>query len=124
MTEIIREKDSGLDWIAKIVEVFIVISISISFITMGSGLKNFLDGYVDTITKVIEAREDNIFHRLPPFLWWVTPSLTFRVLLYVLSFGFCIGFAAGNPSCFLVLLEYFGTFSSPILHVKKKKKKD
>jgi hypothetical protein len=49
LTEVIRDTQPDLEWIAKIVEVFIVVSISISFITVGSGLKNFLDG--TTVTR-------------------------------------------------------------------------
>lgn len=44
LAEIIKQDKPDLDWIAMIVDVFIVVSISISFITVGSGLKNFLDG--------------------------------------------------------------------------------
>jgi len=125
LTEIIRDKQPHLEWIAKIVEVFIVVSISISFITVGSGLKNFLDGYALTFsTKILNSAEEgrskaarkitNFVDRVQAqsqHMSWFSVETGLRILLYVFSFGISVGFAVGKPACFLVMLEYFASFA-------------
>ncbi len=44
LTEVINQDTPTLTWIANVVEAFIIISVTISFITVGSGMKNFIDG--------------------------------------------------------------------------------
>eukprot|EP01102_Stenamoeba_stenopodia_P019591 TRINITY_DN7438_c0_g1_i2.p1 TRINITY_DN7438_c0_g1~~TRINITY_DN7438_c0_g1_i2.p1 ORF type:complete len:207 (+),score=30.60 TRINITY_DN7438_c0_g1_i2:73-693(+) len=105
LTEVIKRTESlnSLDWIADIVDYFIMISVTISFITVGSGLKNFLDGYVATLSDkfpLINWKVGHIISKVCP-----TP-LFYRIVLYSASFGLSIGFAVGKPSCFLVILEY------------------
>jgi len=124
LTNIIKQRESGLDWIATIVKVFIVVSISISFITVGSGMKNFLDGYAFTFaTKVQNKAADgsrtagkvvNFFDRVQAksdHLSWFSIEMGFRFLLYFISFGVAVGFAASKPACFLVMLEYVASFA-------------
>jgi len=99
-----------------------MISVTISFITVGSGLKNFLDGYVATLSDkfpLVNWRGGHVIARV------CSTQLFFRVILYTASFGLSIGFAVvcsissvslnfffliysfkGKPTCFLVILEY------------------
>jgi len=124
LAEIIKQDKPDLDWIAMIVDVFIVVSISISFITVGSGLKNFLDGYALTFTMKVQNRAEkgstkalrvtNFFDSVQArssHLSWFSLETFFRAILYIISFGASVGFAAGKPACFLVMLEYFASFA-------------
>jgi amino acid permease len=111
LTDIIKEDHPDLTWVATIVEVFILISVTVSYITVGSGLKNFLDGYARHFSKLLVASRYNFLERLPPKMQWMSPNLFFKILLYLGSFGLCVGFALGKPACFLVVLEYFGSFA-------------
>lgn len=124
LTEVIRDTQPDLEWIAKIVEVFIVVSISISFITVGSGLKNFLDGYAFTFSSKIQASAENgsgLAMKITGFfdnvqarslhLSWFSVETGLKIVLYLISFGLSIGFAVGKPACFLVMLEYFASFA-------------
>merc|ERR1711879_1093649 len=102
----------------------IVVSISISFITVGSGLKNFLDGYAFTFSSKIQASAESssgLAMRITGFfdnvqarsvhLSWFSGETGLKIALYLFSFGLSIGFAVGKPACFLVMLEYFASFA-------------
>jgi len=102
LTTIIRQQRKSLDWIAEVVEIFIVVSVTVSFIAVGSGLKNFIDGHINTFVKIVKRNSPVAGHLS-------TPSITFilKYLAYFFSFAISVGFAIGKPSCFLVVLEYF-----------------
>lgn len=66
-------------------------------------MKNFLDGYVVYFSKKYNWFKPSNYY----FMKWLTSYKFFQIVLYSFSFGLSIGFAIGNPSCFLVVLEYF-----------------
>jgi len=103
LTEILNDQEPALSWIAKVVEAFIVISVTISFITVGSGLKNFIDGYVLNFAAWMPIHAITKFR----ILRWCTPVIFYKIVIYTVSFGASISIAVGKPSCFLVILEYF-----------------
>jgi len=101
LTEIIDQQTPNLAWIANIVEGFIIISVTISFITVGSGMKNFIDGYISSF---IKKNPVTLFRNLPT---WLPPSIIYKSLAYFISFGISLAVALGKPACFLVIMEYF-----------------
>mmetsp|Transcript_29296 Transcript_29296/g.41246 ORF Transcript_29296/g.41246 Transcript_29296/m.41246 type:complete len:528 (-) Transcript_29296:60-1643(-) len=103
LVEILQDDEDGnssFGWIATIVQVFIMISVTVSFIAVGSGLKNFLDGQALFFV-------DNIPWNTIPVIRRYNPLIIIKIFMYVFSFGSCLAIALGKPSCFLVILEYF-----------------
>lgn len=103
LVEILEDDENGnssFGWIATIVQVFIMISVTVSFIAVGSGLKNFLDGQALFFV-------DHIPWNTLPVVRRYNPIIIIKIVMYVFSFGSCLAIALGKPSCFLVILEYF-----------------
>jgi len=101
LTEIIKAERPHLKWIAIVVEVFILISVTVSFITVGSGLKNFVDAYAHKLYKMATKSKYPVLRK----------EFFYKILVYFGSFGISVGFALGKPKCFLVILEYFSSGS-------------
>jgi len=106
LTEIVRGKQPSLRWVAHVVEAFIMVSVTVSFITVGSGLKNYLDGYLVNLVQMFPVT--GLLRKLPKSLHSMhTVNLLCKAVTYFFCFGAVIGFAVGKPTCFLVVLEYF-----------------
>ena len=109
LVEILEDDEHGnssFGWIATIVQVFIMISVTVSFIAVGkiqhegfsyqagSGLKNFLDGQALFFV-------DHIPWNTIPVVRRYNPIILIKVLMYTFSFGSSLAIALGKPSCFL-----------------------
>jgi hypothetical protein len=91
-------------WIGYVVGVFIVISITVSFMAMSSGLKHILDGYVKTFidkSKQVGSIASRIVNRCKSISTW------FQFILYIFFFSLVLLLALLNPKSFLIILEVF-----------------
>ncbi|KAL6073518.1 hypothetical protein QOT17_004822 [Balamuthia mandrillaris] len=106
LIDIIRRDFPEYRWIAVLVDVFIMVSVTVSFITVGIGLKHTLDGYVknwkarDFHFEWFSAKTNFILERL-----WNAPPLYRQSFLYSICFGIVMLFAQANPKSFLVVME-------------------
>lgn len=120
LIEIIQKDFPEYNWLAVVVQVFIMISITVSFITISSGMKHMLDGYVKSFTTVVSTT-DGRMSRLAAWLEHKSPKGIFsRATLQplVLQFSLYIGFFAAilivaffNPKSFLNVMEVFTSMS-------------
>ncbi|GLD65356.1 uncharacterized protein AKAME5_001683100 [Lates japonicus] len=49
LTKIINERHSAYSWVAELIQVFIAISVTVSFLVMGSAMKHTIDGLVSSL---------------------------------------------------------------------------
>ncbi|EDV25304.1 uncharacterized protein TRIADDRAFT_55223 [Trichoplax adhaerens] len=114
LTEILRQHYPKYDWIASLVEIFIVISITVSFLTLGSALRHTLCGTLDTIWNYFKARmseeaaaqvEDGVRTTTEKNWLWIT-----KILVYILTFGIAFIVAMFNPKAFIAILSSVGSF--------------
>lgn len=109
LVSILQEQYPQYAWLSYVVAVFIVVSITVSYIAMGSGLKHLIDGFVKSFNKSLET-PGTILDKLTScgcckyrrFL-----GLFLQLFLYVASFASVLTIAMLNPRSFLVILEIF-----------------
>jgi len=91
------------DWIATVINVFIMLSITVSYITMSTGMKHVLDGFLRaSASHPPQAKYLQWFNRMNPLLKKAT--------FFVVSFGAIYLVAQTNPQGFIIVLEYFTSF--------------
>eukprot|EP01102_Stenamoeba_stenopodia_P004652 TRINITY_DN14969_c0_g1_i1.p1 TRINITY_DN14969_c0_g1~~TRINITY_DN14969_c0_g1_i1.p1 ORF type:complete len:497 (-),score=67.93 TRINITY_DN14969_c0_g1_i1:95-1585(-) len=99
-------------WAAVVVNLFIVISITVSYITLGAGMKHILDGLATTwqsLAERITQPSNGFIYKL--FCWPRGGTTGKRVLIYIVSYGAVLVFAALNPRSFLIVIESVTSFS-------------
>eukprot|EP00762_Andalucia_godoyi_P007696 ANDGO_07906.mRNA.1 hypothetical protein SAMD00019534_021390 len=94
LSQVLKDEYPQFEWAAFLIDFFILISVTISYITMSSGMKHTIDGMV------VDLRETRAF------LQRYSPS-RLRFSGYFMHFGFIFLVAIFNPSGFLVFLEVF-----------------
>jgi amino acid permease len=96
LTDIIKKDHSTWTWVSIAVQIFIAVSVTVSFFALGSGLKHILDGYFS------HARRTP---RLRPYLRNADARHAARHLMYGISFGIVLLIACVNPGAFLKILS-------------------
>lgn len=104
LVTILNTQYKNFTWVSYFIAVFIMISITVSFIAMSSGLKHMLDGYVKTFTLYSE-KEGTYGNKLIKKCKWFGIFLQFS--LYFISFSLVLTLALLNPKSFLIILEVF-----------------
>eukprot|EP01028_Stygiella_incarcerata_P010855 TRINITY_DN5875_c0_g1_i1.p1 TRINITY_DN5875_c0_g1~~TRINITY_DN5875_c0_g1_i1.p1 ORF type:complete len:601 (-),score=145.36 TRINITY_DN5875_c0_g1_i1:1619-3421(-) len=126
VVDVIKRDHPQYTWVAILVEIFIMLSITVSFMTMGTALKHVLDGYSTTIKDKFRSSIERCQIRLPKLLQFLSSP---RTALYFVSFGVILLVAILNPHSFLIVLELFtslalnlesGVFVSYMLHLSQK----
>jgi len=113
LVSILQEQYPEYAWLSYVVAVFIVVSITVSYIAMGSGLKHLIDGFVKSFNKSMETPGTILdkltscgFCKYRRFL-----GLFLQLFLYVASFAGILTIAMLNPKSFLVILEVFASLA-------------
>lgn len=117
LIDIIESSYPKFRWIAKVIDLFIVLSITVSYITLSIGLKHNLDGYIKSFLADQKTATEGISDvNHAERLWYRFCRMTghlgvgivsWQVLLYLTSFGLVLGIALTNPKGFVVVLERF-----------------
>ena len=107
LVEILDRDHPQYAWVSVLVKTFIVVSITVSYISMSMGFKHALDGWVKAPSERTRAllariRSKACFARF-------APAALHQLILYVPCFGFILFVAWINPGGFLLVLETFGT---------------
>jgi hypothetical protein len=100
---VIREHYPDYTWIATFVDVFIMLSISISFVTMSLGTRHVLDGVALTWQESKAAWARRIDCQCRNFPWR-------RAVLYALTWVPVYIVAQFNPRSFVVVMEKVSSF--------------
>jgi hypothetical protein len=108
LIEIINKNFPEFNWLAWLVQFFIILSITVSFVTISSGLKHMLDGYVKTFNELAQKKE-TLLNRITEKLARVVrrPDIFFQFLLYFINFALILIVAQVNPSQFFIVMEVF-----------------
>jgi len=99
LVEFIRMSYPQYNWIAILINLFIMVSITVSFITMGTGLRHMLDGFAQIHTQFP-------FQRLQLLNDAAKQIKIKKVVYYSLGFLFIFIVAQTNPQGFIIVLEF------------------
>ncbi|XP_078064273.1 uncharacterized protein LOC144490399 [Mustelus asterias] len=99
-------------WVAWFTEIFITVSITVSFLVLGSAMKHTLEGWVDSFwsrkcEKVSEQCETSCMHIIK---FGGLKSVT-RGLVCLLGFGTIFMVAMSNPKGFVIVLDKVTSFA-------------
>ncbi|XP_030228807.1 uncharacterized protein si:ch211-51h4.2 [Gadus morhua] len=106
LTKIIREQHKAYCWVSELIQIFIAISITVSFLVMGSAMKHTIDGLVssfwtDRLEVLSKAWERRFSTRLHVFS---AKSLA-SGCVSLLAFGTIFVISACDPRGFVVMLD-------------------
>ncbi|XP_064791511.1 uncharacterized protein si:ch211-51h4.2 [Oncorhynchus masou masou] len=112
LTKIISLKYRHYSWVAELIQIFIAISITVSFLVMGSAMKHTIDGLVNShwntklewMSKVWERTLPQSFHRCS------SRGLA-NGLISLLAFGIIFIVSLCDPRGFVVMLDKVVSFS-------------
>ncbi|XP_024277457.1 uncharacterized protein si:ch211-51h4.2 [Oncorhynchus tshawytscha] len=112
LTKIISLKYRHYSWVAELIQIFIAISITVSFLVMGSAMKHTIDGLVNShwntklewMSKVWERTLPQSFHRCS------SRGLA-NGLISLLAFGIIFIVSSCDPRGFVVMLDKVVSFS-------------
>lgn len=104
LTNIINEVYPKYSWIAMIITLFTVISVTVSFIVNGIALKHFLDGFIKGWKQYNAEIGANIAKRILSKLSAI-PDKFKGPIAYISSFLFILIVALINPKGFLSIME-------------------
>lgn len=118
---IIEKDHPQYAWMAKLVSAFVTLSVTVSYVTMSSGMKHMLDGYVKTFHAWHTAASEEGNSRVLKYMLMIkTPfdkirrfdqtkflDIFMQISLYVVTFGLVWLFAQVNYHAFFMFLEVF-----------------
>ncbi|KAM4574275.1 uncharacterized protein V3H82_008949 isoform 2-T2 [Fundulus diaphanus] len=112
LTKIINERYKAYSWVAELIQVFIAISVTVSFLVMGSAMKHTIDGLVSSLWSsrlewLSKAWERNSPSKHPHCSARSLAKLGFSLL----GFGIIFIVSVCDPRGFVVMLDKVVSFS-------------
>ena len=114
VARIINQYFPSYRWTVFFIDSFVIISITVSFLTLGKGLKHVLDGIATKIVAPTMNSSGRAAERLTcmeQILQRLKKPASTKIVLYLSGFGVIIISALLNPSGFLSILSVFGSFA-------------
>ena len=114
VARIINQYFPSYRWTVFFIDSFVIISITVSFLTLGKGLKHVLDGIATKIGGTQTTASGNVSARLScteQMLQILRQGVSTKIFLYISGFGLIVVLALLNPSGFLSILSVFGSFA-------------
>ncbi|KAF4107597.1 hypothetical protein G5714_011961 [Onychostoma macrolepis] len=119
LTKIITQKYSRFSWVAELIQIFVTISITVSFLVMGTAMKHTIDGLAGSHwTENAEWMSRISARLLPHSLQWRTSGQSlqhyrrfFSSFMSFLAFGLIFVVSACDPKGFVVMLDKVVSFS-------------
>ncbi|XP_029906404.1 uncharacterized protein LOC115358517 [Myripristis murdjan] len=112
LTRIINERYRSYSWVAELIQVFIAISITVSFLVMGSAMKHTIDGLVSSMwSSRLDGLSKAWERRLPAALHVCSARSMANRLMSLLAFGVIFIVSACDPRGFVVMLDKVVSFS-------------
>ncbi|KAG7488114.1 hypothetical protein MATL_G00031270 [Megalops atlanticus] len=112
LTKIINQKHRHFSWVVKLIQIFIAISITVSFLVMGSAMKHTIDGLVNAL---LDGNAEGIYRNcgksLPRFLQRCNSRRLVNGFMSLLAFGLIFLVASCDPKGFVVMLDKVVSFS-------------
>jgi len=118
LIQVIDNEYAQFAWVATLINTFIMMSITVSYITLGTGLKHVLDGLLKSWNLFLSKLPHH--HSTSQGVWsrctfWTKmkcfhysnylPTQVRQYFLYILSYGLVLLIALVNPDAFLAVLE-------------------
>ncbi|XP_042195306.1 uncharacterized protein si:ch211-51h4.2 isoform X2 [Callorhinchus milii] len=108
LTKIIMEQYSRFAWVAWLTEIFIAVSITVSFLVLGSTMKHTLEGWVDSFWS---RRCDSASEYCPRLhKMWSLKSMT-KMCVSLLAFTVIFTVAVSDSKGFVVVLDKVASFA-------------
>ncbi|KAF5910063.1 uncharacterized protein DAT39_000315 [Clarias magur] len=109
---IINQRYTHFSWVAELIQIFITISITVSFLVMGSAMKHTIDGWVN---RQWETNADSVLR----IQTWTLPQIFHTVSMRRVSSGFLSSLVFGiifvvsmcDPKGFVIMLDKVVSFS-------------
>ena len=114
VARIINQYFPSYRWTVFFIDSFVIISITVSFLTLGKGLKHVLDGIATKIvapTMNSSGRAAEQLTCMEQILQRLKQPVSTKIFLYLSGFGVITVLALLNPSGFLSILSVFGSFA-------------
>ncbi|XP_031557499.1 uncharacterized protein LOC116294110 isoform X2 [Actinia tenebrosa] len=108
LTEILHKEYSEFAWIAVLIQVFVMISITVSFLTMGAALRHMMDGWFDSFFTVPKKNWQQ--GNLEKNRCGISLRSVIKTVGLLLVFGFVFTVAMINPKGFVTILENATSF--------------
>ncbi|XP_075876212.1 uncharacterized protein LOC142884437 [Nelusetta ayraudi] len=112
LTKIINERYRSFSWVAQLIQVFIAISVSVSFLVMGSAMKHTIDGLVSSAwSGRLELLSRAWERRLPNRLHGCSATSVAKGFVSLLAFAVIFIVSVCDPRGFVVMLDKVVSFS-------------
>ncbi|KAJ8277216.1 hypothetical protein GJAV_G00072720 [Gymnothorax javanicus] len=112
LTKIVNQKYSRFSWVAELIQTFIAISLTVSFLVMGSAMKHTIDGLVSAHWgQDTESKMNSWGKSLPDFLQRCNIRRLANGFMSLLAFGLIFIVAMCEPKGFVVMLDKVVSFS-------------
>ncbi|XP_023810231.1 uncharacterized protein LOC101158756 isoform X2 [Oryzias latipes] len=112
LTKIIIQRYQSYWWVAELIQVFIAISVTVSFLVMGSAMKHTLDGLVSSLWAWRLQGLTEVWERLFPKHHHLCSARSFvKGSVSLLGFGLIFIVSACDPRGFVVMLDKVVSFS-------------
>ncbi|XP_039614786.1 uncharacterized protein si:ch211-51h4.2 [Polypterus senegalus] len=112
LAKILIEQYAEFAWVAWVTEVFIAVSITVSFLVLGSTMKHTIEGWVNSVWSAPDDAMSGHLQRCSTFL---SKSCNLKSLahqlLCLLAFGLIFIVAVCNPKGFVVILDKVASFT-------------
>ncbi|XP_023194686.1 uncharacterized protein LOC102222825 isoform X2 [Xiphophorus maculatus] len=112
LTKIINERYRAYSWVAQLIQVFIAISVTVSFLVMGSAMKHTIDGLVSSVWSSRLQWLAEAWERNSPGKHQRCSTRSFAQLGFsLLGFGIIFIVSVCDPRGFVVMLDKVVSFS-------------
>ncbi|KAK2836034.1 hypothetical protein Q5P01_016518 [Channa striata] len=112
LTKIINEHYRSYSWVAELIQVFIAISVTVSFLVMGSAMKHTIDGLVSSLwSNRLEWLSKSFERNLPSKRHICSARSMVKGFMSLLGFGVIFIVSLCDPRGFVVMLDKFVSFS-------------
>eukprot|EP01135_Chromosphaera_perkinsii_P000491 Nk52_evm45s96 gene=Nk52_evmTU45s96 len=106
LTEVMERDHKEFVWIATVLTYFITLSVTVSFLTMGSAFRHALEGTIHAIMRTIRHPANNFQVRMAARIPRCLKSgFMVKFLIFASSYGFIFVFSMFDPKGFLQVLE-------------------
>ncbi|XP_052784887.1 uncharacterized protein LOC128220506 isoform X2 [Mya arenaria] len=111
LTTVISRTYPTFEWVAILVELFIVVSITVSYLTIGAVLHHTLNGWVNSFwaKDSMSTYRDKL--KTPSKCSWCNSQCMCNSVLSLVTFGIVFLIAMMDPQGFLDMLEKFASFT-------------
>jgi len=115
LTKIIKSNYPGYGWIALLVQVFMISSVAVSFLTMGAGMKHMVDSWFDSFYSTTQTNWQEMKSKWEGIYCKAHIRWFLKIAILLSLFGFLFAVAALNPVGTVTVL---GNVTSLVLNVE------